>query len=52
MSNIFVPTQYIITLADENKSQEFRLKIIETKNYFIEEINQNNLLSTKPKKFP
>ena len=39
MSNIFVPNQYIITLAKENRSQEFRLKVIETRNHFIEERN-------------
>ena len=33
-------------MSEENISQEFRLKNIdETKNYFIEEINQNELMS-------
>ena len=36
----------------ENTSQEFRLKKIdELRNYFIEEINQNELTSKKHKKF-
>ena len=35
-------------MSEENISQEFRLKNIdETKNYFIEEINQNELISKK-----
>ena len=38
-------------IAKENISQEFRLKNIdETRNYFIEEINQNDLMSKKHKK--
>ena len=38
-------------MADENISQEFRLKNIdETKNYFIEEINQNHLMMKMHKK--
>ena len=38
-------------MSEENISQEFRLKNIdETKNYFIEEINQNELMSKKHKK--
>ena len=37
-----------ITMPEENISQESRLKNIdETKNYFIEEINQNELISKK-----
>ena len=33
-------------MSEENISREFRLKNIdETKNYFIEEINQNELMS-------
>ena len=37
--------KYII-MSEENISREFRLKNIdETKNYFIEEINQNELMS-------
>ena len=36
----------------ENTSQGFRLKKIdELRNYFIEEINQNELTSKKHKKF-
>ena len=32
-------------MSEENISQEFRLKNIdETRNYFIEEINQNELI--------
>ena len=39
-------------MSEENISQEFRLKNIdETRNYFIEEINQNELISKKHKKF-
>ena len=38
-------------MAEENISQEFRLKNIdETKNYLIEEINRNELMSKKHKK--
>ena len=38
-------------MAEENKSQEFRLKNIdETRNYCIEEIKQNELMSKKHKK--
>ena len=38
-------------MSVENVSQEFRLKNInETRNYFIEEINQNKLMSKKHKK--
>ena len=38
-------------MAEENISQEFRLKNIdETRNYLIEEINQNKLVSKKYKK--
>ena len=38
-------------MSKENESQEFRLKIIdETGNYFVEEIDQNELLSNKHKK--
>ena len=38
-------------MVEENKSQEFRLKkkIDETRNYFIEEIEQNELMSKKHK---
>ena len=33
-------------MAEENIGQEFRLKNMEeTRNYFIEEINQNRLMS-------
>ena len=38
-------------MAEENISQEFRLKNLnETRNYLIEEINQNQLISKKHKK--
>ena len=38
-------------MADENIIQEFRLKNIdETKNYLIEEINQNELMSKNKRK--
>ena len=38
-------------MAEENISQEFRLKNInEAKNYLIEEINQNDLMTEKHKK--
>ena len=38
-------------MAEENISQEFRLKNIdETRNYLIEEINQSELISKKHKK--
>ena len=38
-------------MAAENLSQEFRLKNIdETRNYLIEEINRNELMSKKHKK--
>ena len=38
-------------MTKENISQEVRLKIIdETRNYFIEEINQNKSISKKHKK--
>ena len=39
-------------MNEDNVSQEFRLKNInETRNYFIEEISQNELMSKKHKKF-
>ena len=39
-------------MPKENISQEFRLKYIdETRNHFIEEANQNELMSKKHKKF-
>ena len=39
--------KYII-MTKENLSQEFRLRNIdEPRNYFIEEINQNELMSKK-----
>ena len=39
--------KYII-MTKENLSQEFRLRNIdESRNYFIEEINQNELMSKK-----
>ena len=38
-------------MVEEKMSQEFRLKNIEeTKNYFLEEIEQNELISEKNKK--
>ena len=38
-------------MSEENISQEFRLKKIdEARNYFIEEINQNELMSKKHRK--
>ena len=38
-------------MAEQNIIQEFRLKNIgETRNYFIEEVNQNDLMSKKDKK--
>ena len=38
-------------MTNENMNQEFRLKNIdETKNYSLEEINQNELMSRKDKK--
>ena len=42
---------YFKNMAEENISQEFRLKRIdETRNYFLEEIKQNELMSRKYKK--
>ena len=37
-------------MAKENASLEFRLKIDETKNYLLEEIKHNDLMSKKHKK--
>ena len=38
-------------MTEEKVSQEFRLKNIdETRNYFIEEINQNEIMNKKHKK--
>ena len=38
-------------MLEENISQEFRLtNIDETRNYFVEEMEQNNLISKKRKK--
>ena len=43
---------YFKNLVEENISQEFRLKNInETRNYFIEEINQNELMTKKHKSY-
>ena len=43
---------YFKNMAEEKISQEFRLKNLnETKNYLIEEINRNQLISKKHKKF-
>ena len=37
-------------MVEGNKSQEFKLKTIEeTKNYFVEETNQNELMDKKHK---
>ena len=42
---------YFKNIAEENISQEFRLKNIdETRNYFHEEIKQNELMSRRHKK--
>ena len=42
---------YFKTMAEENICQEFRLENTdETRNYSIEEINQNELMSKKQKK--
>ena len=42
---------YFINLVEETMSQEFRSKNIdETKNYFLEEVKQNQLISWKHKK--
>ena len=39
-------------MIEENKSQEFGLKNIdETRNYFLEEIERNELMSRMDKKF-
>ena len=38
-------------MGEENISQEYRLKNIDkTRNYFVEEIEQNELMSKKHKK--
>ena len=37
-------------MGEDNISEEFRLKNIETKYYFIKEIDQNELMSMKHKK--
>ena len=37
-------------MVEGNKSQEFKLKTVaETKNYFVEETNQNELMNKKHK---
>ena len=42
---------YLKNLVEENISQEFRLKNIDkTRNYFLEEIKENELMSGKHKK--
>ena len=42
---------YFKNMTEENISQEFRLKNIdETRNYSIEEINRNELISKKHKR--
>ena len=39
-------------MVEENRRQEFRLKKIdETRNYLLEKIKQNELMSRKHKKF-
>ena len=39
-------------MSEENISQEFRLKNIhETRNYFLEEIKQNELITKQQKRF-
>ena len=39
-------------MPEENMNQQFRLeKIEEIRNYLVEEINQNELMSQKHKKF-
>ena len=39
-------------MSEENTSHEFRLKNIdETRSYFVKEINQNELMWKKHKKF-
>ena len=56
MSNIYItPIEYIITLtknmAKENISQEFRMKNKDKAgNCFLQEINENDLMSKKHKK--
>ena len=43
---------YFKNMFEENISQEFRLKNIrETRNYFLEEIKQNELITKQQKKF-
>ena len=37
-------------MVEENMSREFRLNIAETRNYFVEEIEQSELMSKKHKK--
>ena len=36
-------------MSEENISQEFKLKNIDDRNYLIEEINQNELMTEKHK---
>ena len=52
---LFSPNEYIINLRanmfEKNISQEFKFKTTdETRNYFIEEINQYHLMIKKHKK--
>ena len=43
---------YFKNMTEENISQEFRLKNIdETRNYLIENINRNELMSESTKRF-
>ena len=42
---------YFKNIFEENRSQEFRLKKLdETRNYFAEEIDQNEFMNKKRKK--
>ena len=52
MKKIYYINCNIENIAKESISQEFRWKdIYETRNYFIEEVNQNQPMSKKYKKF-
>ena len=51
INNIEDYQKYVI-MSEENVSQEFRLKNLdETRNYWIEEINRNELMSKRTKRF-
>ena len=44
---------HLKNIAEKNMRQEFRLKNAdETGSYLFEEIEQNELMGSKPKKFP